>query len=143
MRSYTELSKLKTFEDRYQYLRLDGIVGESTFGFDRYFNQAFYHSAEWKKVRRFIILRDSDGDSVLDLGAEDHPIAGRVYIHHMNPISLSDIEKKTDYLLNPEFLVCVSKETHDAIHYGVDHVLTRNVIIERKPFDTCQWRVPK
>lgn len=143
MRSYTELSKLKTFEDRYQYLRLDGVVGESTFGFDRYFNQAFYHSDEWKKVRRSIILRDSDGDSVLDLGVYGHPIAGRVYIHHMNPITLSDIEQKTDYLLNPEFLICVSKETHDAIHYGADHILTRNVIIERKPFDTCQWRIPK
>lgn len=140
MRRYSELSKLKTFEERYEYLKLGGIVGESTFGFDRYFNQAFYHSPEWKKVRQLVILRDSDGNSVLDLGVEDHPISGRIYIHHMNPISLSDIENKTDFLLNPDFLICVSKDTHDAIHYGADHVFTRNEIIERKPFDTCLWR---
>lgn len=140
MRRYSELSKLKTFEERYEYLKLGGTVGESTFGFDRYFNQAFYHSPEWKKIRQLVILRDSDGNSVLDLGVEDHPISGRIYIHHMNPISLSDIENKTDFLLNPDFLICVSKDTHDAIHYGADHVFTRNEIIERKPFDTCLWR---
>lgn len=140
MRRYSELSKLKTFEERYEYLKLGGTVGESTFGFDRYFNQAFYHSPEWKKVRQLVILRDSDGNSVLDLGIEDHPISGRIYIHHMNPISLSDIENKTDFLLNPDFLICVSKDTHDAIHYGTDHIFTRNEIIERKPFDTCLWR---
>ena len=140
MRRYSELSKLKTFEERYEYLKLGGTVGESTFGFDRYFNQAFYHSPEWKKIRQLVILRDSDGNSVLDLGVEDHPISGRIYIHHMNPISLSDIENKTDFLLNPDFLICASKDTHDAIHYGADHVFTRNEIIERKPFDTCLWR---
>lgn len=140
MRTYSELIKFPDFASRFNYLRLSGAVGESTFGFDRYLNQQFYHSDEWKQVRRQIILRDTDGSSVLDLGCNDRPIFGRIYIHHMNPLSIEDIQTKSIYLLDPEFLICCSKDTHDAIHYGDERILSRNIFVDRTPNDTCPWR---
>ena len=135
IRTYSELSTLPTFEERYRYLRLGGRVGEETFGFDRYLNQVFYKSAEWRKLRNEIILRDSG----CDLGMIDREIGGLIYVHHMNPITEEDIVKRSEFLLNPEFLICVSKGTHDAIHYG-DETLLITAPIERKPNDTCPWR---
>ena len=134
-RTYNELIRLKTFEERFEYLRLGGIVGESTFGFDRYVNQMFYRSTEWKKVRREVIARDNG----CDMADEDHPIGGRIIIHHINPIRLEDIEDSSDYLLDPNNLVCVSELTHNAIHFG-DKSLLPDELIERKPNDTCPWK---
>ena len=134
-RTYEHLLSLQTFEERFQYLKLDGKVGDETFGFDRYFNQKFYRSTEWKQIRNFVIARDQG----CDLAIFDRQIFGRIYVHHMNPISLEDIKDATDYLLNPEFLVCVSKETHDAIHYGDGSLLIPTNTIERSPGDTKLW----
>lgn len=133
--NYTELSKLKNFEERFRYLQLSGKVGAETFGFDRYVNQKFYKSAEWKKVRDKVILRDNG----YDLGVEGHDIFGRILIHHMNPIAVTDIEHRTEILLNPEYLICVSHMTHNAIHYG-DESLLIQAPKERKPNDTCPWK---
>ena len=114
IRTYSELIKLPTFEERFEYLRLDGTVGESTFGFDRYLNQIFYRSQKWKDIRDWVIIRDNG----CDLGVEGFEIYGRIIIHHMNPISLQDIERESDLLLNPEYLICTVHNTHNAIHYG-------------------------
>ena len=135
IRSYDELITIPTFEERYEYLKLNGRVGEETFGFDRWLNQKFYQSDEWKDIRRDVILRDAG----CDLGIEDREIVGRIYIHHMNPITVDDIILHSDYLLNPMYLVCTSKLTHDAIHYG-DESLLQEDFKERKPYDTCPWR---
>ena len=114
IRTYSELIKLKTFKDRFEYLKLDGIVGEETFGFDRYMNQIFYKSREWTSVRRAVIIRDNG----CDLGVEGYEIHGKILIHHMNPINLSDIVHKTDELLNPDYLITTVLSTHNDIHYG-------------------------
>lgn len=135
MKTYSELITLPTFEERFKYLELDGAVGAETFGFDRYLNQVFYRSAEWKQVRREVILRD-DG---CDLGIEDRPIFGKVLIHHINPVSIDAIKQKEDWVLNPEFLICTCKRTHDAIHYSDESILFVEPI-ERTPNDTCLWR---
>lgn len=135
LRTYRHLLILPTFEERFQYLKLDGKVGQETFGFDRYFNQKFYRSTEWKQIRNFVIARDQG----CDLAIFDREIQGRIYVHHMNPISLEDIKDATDYLLNPDYLVCVSKETHDAIHYGDGSFLISTKPIERSPGDTKLW----
>lgn len=136
IRTYTELSKFKNFADRFEYLRLDGQVGKDTFGFDRIFNQRFYTSNEWKAVRNFVITRDLG----CDLGAKGHDIYGqRIIIHHMNPISLEDLEMKSDILLNPEYLITTIHDTHNAIHYG-DISLLQVAPIERSANDTCPWR---
>lgn len=135
IRRYSELSLLPTFEERFKYLKLGGVVGADTFGFDRIFNQKFYQSYEWKSVRNEIIVRDLG----CDLGIEDRQIFGRILIHHMNPISLKDISDATKFLLNPEYLICVSHDTHNAIHYG-DIGLAKKDLIERKPNDTCPWK---
>ena len=127
---------MPTFEERFRYLKLKGHVGEETFGFDRYLNQVFYNSREWKRIRQQVIVRDGG----CDLGLEDCPIFGRVLIHHMNPISVSDIRNKTDLLLNPDYLICVSKDTHNAIHYGDDGILETRKPIVREPNDTCPWK---
>ena len=111
IRTYSELIKLKTFKDRFEYLKLDGIVGEETFGFDRYMNQIFYKSREWTSVRRSVIIRDNG----CDLGVEGYEIHGKILIHHMNPINLSDIVHKTDELLNPDYLITTVLSTHNAI----------------------------
>ena len=135
IRTYSDLSKLTTFEDRYNYLRLNGFVGQETFGFDRYLNQVFYKSAKWRSVRDFVIVRDNG----CDLGIEGREIYGKIIIHHMNPITIQDIEQESDFLLDPEFLISTVHETHNATHYGDENLLIR-VPIERKPNDTCPWR---
>ena len=135
IKRYSELIALPTFEERYRYLRLRGSVGKDTFGFDRYLNQNFYRSLEWKRVRDQVIVRDNG----CDLGIEDRMIPGRVMIHHMNPITEHDILNATDILLNPEYLICVSHNTHNAIHFGDEDLLITNPII-RTPNDTCPWK---
>lgn len=135
IRTYSELITLPTFEERYQYLRLDGTVGADTFGFDRIFNQRFYTSSEWRSVRNHVIIRDNG----CDLGIDDREISGRIIIHHMNPVTLEDIERNIDRLLDPEYLISVSHNTHNAIHYG-DERLIVTTPIERSRNDTCPWR---
>lgn len=135
VRTYSELSELKTFQERFRYLQLGGLVGEETFGFDRYINQKFYMSKEWKSIRDSIIIRDCG----CDLGVEGYEIHGRLYIHHMNPIAVNDIVDQTEFLLNPEYLICTSFNTHNAIHYGDESLLITEPV-ERKPNDTCPWK---
>lgn len=135
IKTYSELATLPTFEERYQYLRLEGKVGADTFGFDRYLNQILYRSPRWKEARRFVILRDNG----CDLGIEDREITGRLIVHHMNPITIEDIEKESDFLFNPEYLICTAHITHNAIHYGDESLLITEPI-ERKQNDTCPWR---
>lgn len=136
IRTYSELSKLKTFRERYEYLKLGGIVGEDTFGFDRYLNQIFYTSKEWKRIRNFVITRDNG----CDLGIPDHKIIDDlILVHHMNPITKDDIINKSEMLLNPEYLITTVKPTHDAIHYGDESLLVEDYI-ERSKNDTCPWK---
>lgn len=135
IRTYSELITLPTFEERYEYLRLGGKVGEETFGFDRYLNQKFYKSDEWLAIRDYVIIRDCG----CDLAMEDREIHGRILVHHMNPIRIEDITYRTKYLLDPEYLICTIKNTHDAIHYGDSSILLLDPIIRRKN-DTCPWR---
>lgn len=135
IKMYSELITIPTFEERFKYLRLDGSVGEQTFGFDRYINQVFYQSYEWKKVRDAVIIRDNG----CDLGVEGHDIRGKILIHHMNPITVRDIETCSDFLLNPEYLISTMHLTHNAIHYGDESLLPKGPI-ERKKYDTCPWR---
>lgn len=135
IRTYSELITLPTFNDRFQYLKLNGQVGESTFGFDRYLNQLFYKSDEWLRLRDQIIIRDNG----CDLGIEGMEIHGRILIHHMNPIRKEDILNRSRYLLDPEFLICTVKRTHDAIHYGDENLLL-TIPKERRKNDTCPWR---
>lgn len=135
MKTYTELLKFPTFEDRFNYLILNGAVAEETFGFDRWFNQNFYRSDEWRSIRDFVIIRDGG----CDLAMDGYEIYDRIIVHHMNPISKSDILHSSDILINPEYLVCVSHNTHNAIHYG-DASLLMTAPIERRPGDTCPWK---
>ena len=135
IRTYSELIQLPTFEERFDYLRLDGGVGKDTFGFDRYLNQQFYRSSEWKRIRNQVIVRDNG----CDLGVDEYEIRGRILIHHMNPISIEDLQHMSDLLMNPEYLICVSHRTHNAIHYG-DESLIVTAPIERTQNDTCPWR---
>ena len=135
IKTYSELSKLITFEERYNYLRLNGFVGKETFGFDRYINQVFYKSSKWRSIRDFVIVRDNG----CDLGIEGREIHGRIIIHHMNPITIQDITQQTDFLLDPEFLISTIHETHNAIHYGDMNLLIREPV-ERQRNDTCPWR---
>lgn len=134
IRRYSELRQLATFKERFDYLKLSGVVGESTFGFDRYLNQYLYRSPEWKKVRNEVIVRD-DG---CDMGLEDYP-ANRIVVHHMNPLSIEDVENRDKRIFDPEFLICVSLSTHNAIHFG-DETLLPKLPVERKPGDMCPWR---
>lgn len=136
IRCYSELLKLKTFEERFEYLRLDGKVGVDTFGFDRIFNQMFYTSKEWKSIRDRVIVRDNG----CDLGVEGYEIyRQRMIIHHLNPISLKDIERGSKFLIDPEFLITTIHSTHNAIHYGDENLLI-TAPIERSKNDTCPWR---
>lgn len=135
MRTYSELILLPTFEERFEYLKLDSKVGEATFGFERYLNQNFYHSYEWKQIRRDVILRDNG----CDLGVEGYDIFGPIIVHHMNPVTSNDIVLATKELMNPEFLISTRLETHNALHFG-DISLLNNRPIERRPGDTCPWK---
>ena len=135
IRTYSELITIPTFKERYEYLRLNGKVGEDTFGFDRWLNQVFYKSEAWLKVRDEVIVRDNG----CDLGIPGREIYGRVLVHHMNPIMVKDILDRTEYLLNPDYLICTSKNTHDAIHYSDSSILFTEPIV-RTLNDTCPWR---
>lgn len=135
MKTYTELIKYSSFEDRFNYLKLDGNVGEETFGFDRWLNQKFYSSKEWQSIRDFVIIRDGGCDMAMD----GYEIPGKIYVHHMNPITQSDLIHASDFLIDPEYLVCVSHSTHNAIHYGDISLLQTDPIV-RTPNDTCPWR---
>lgn len=136
IRTYAELSKLKTFEERYEYLKLDGVVGEETFGFDRYLNQQFYkYDPDWKKIRDEVIFRDNG----CDLGIEGREINGLILVHHMNPITKDDILNRSEYLLNQNYLITTIKSTHDAIHYGSEDLLMKDPVVRSKN-DTCPWR---
>jgi hypothetical protein len=135
IKTYSELITLPTFEERYRYLRLNGIVGEDTFGFDRYLNQVFYQSRRWREVRDFVIIRDNGRD----LGVEGHEIYGKVIVHHMNPLTIDDIEKESAFLMDPEYLISTMHSTHNAIHYGDENLLVK-APVERSKNDTCPWR---
>lgn len=137
LRTYSELITIPSFIERYRYLKLNNKVGEETFGFDRYINQNFYRLPEWKEIRNYVIVRDNG----CDLGIEDREIPDGVpiIVHHINPVSLKDIANKLDWILDPEFLICTMKRTHDAIHYG-DESLLYDEPTERFPNDTCLWR---
>lgn len=136
IKRYSELSNIETFLDRYHYLKLEGSVGQDTFGFDRYMNQQFYRSKEWKDIRGYVILRDL----ACDLGVEGHDILHGIVIHHMNPIGSDDIKFLTKYLLEPEYLIVCSDKTHRAIHYGDESLLLSSEVVTRVPNDTCPWR---
>ena len=136
IRTYSELIKIPTFEERFEYLKLRGNVGNQTFGYDRYLNQNFYKSSLWRSLRHQIILRDMG----CDLAIEGREIYGKIIIHHMNPLTVNDIEESSIYLMNPEFLICVSNDTHQAIHYGDRNLLQETTFVERKPNDTSPWR---
>lgn len=135
IRTYSELIKFQSFTDRFNYLRLDGSVGDSTFGFDRYINQIFYRSNKWRSIRDHVIIRDNG----CDLGVDGFDIHGRVLIHHMNPITIEDIREESEFLLNPDFLICTTHNTHNAIHYGDERLLI-TAPVERTKNDTCPWK---
>lgn len=149
IRTYSEMSKLKTFEERYEYLKIKRRVGESTFGFERYLNQHLYVMPRWKSARDFVIIRDN----ACDLGVEGHeldfgdlfvdPITSkkikpRIIVHHMNPLTIKDLEELDDSVFDPEFLVCVSHRTHEAIHFGDANLIPKG-FVERRPGDTKLW----
>ncbi len=133
IRTYEELRSLRTFDERFEYLKLNGRVSDLTFGFDRYLNQIFYRSPIWLKTRRDIIVRDLG----CDLGLDGYELYGKIIIHHMNPISKDDILNNADYLLNPNYLISTCLRTHNAIHYGEQ---SPNIITERRMNDTCPWK---
>ena len=135
IKTYSELSKLKTYKERLEYLKLDGHVGVDTFGWDRYLNQDFYQSDEWKRIRNEVIIRDRG----CDLGIDGRRINHSAIIHHMNPITAADIINRSEFLINPEYLITVTLKTHNAIHYGSGDI-PETEFIERKPGDTCPWR---
>ena len=135
IRTYSELIQIPTYKERFEYLRLDGQVGRDTFGYDRYLNQIFYRSQKWKSIRDQIIIRDNG----CDLAMEGYDIYSKIIIHHMNPITIKDIELESDYLMDPEFLICVTHNTHNAIHYSDSNLLI-TAPIERTKNDTCPWR---
>lgn len=135
IRTYSELIRLPTFEERFRYLELSGIVGETTFAHERRLNQIFYRSPEWKKIRDYVIMRDNG----CDLAMEGFEIARKVIVHHMNPVSIEDVLEHNADIIDPEFLVCCSNNTHQAIHYSDEGLLVTNPI-QRLPNDTCPWR---
>ena len=138
IKTYSELITLPTFMERYEYLKIGGTVGEETFGFDRYLNQTFYKTKEWLSVRDYVIVRDQ----WCDLGITDReiPEGVRILVHHMNPITVEDILNRSEFLLDPEYLITTVKITHDAIHFG-DASLLVSEPIERTPYDTCPWKL--
>lgn len=136
IKTYSELIKMESFEERFRYLKLNGKVGVETFGYDRVFNQRFYTSREWQNVRNFVIVRDNG----CDLGVDGYELHGGIFIHHLNPIMMEDIKNATEFLLNPEYLITTCFRTHNAIHYG-DESLLVGVPIERRKNDTCPWKI--
>jgi hypothetical protein len=134
IRTYRELHRLETFDERFEYLRLSDVVGEKTFGFDRWINQRFYHSTEWKAIRNHVILRDNG----CDLGIEGYEIHSGLVIHHMNPVTLDDIKHSESSLIDPDFLITTSLQTHNAIHYGDMSLLPKEPIV-REQGDTKLW----
>ncbi len=136
IRTYSELAKLDRFEDRFEYLSIPGQVGEDTFGFDRYLNQKFYKSDKWKRIRHAVIMRDNG----CDLGVRGEEINSPITIHHMNPVDVEDIKNQSDYLLNPEYLISVSYDTHNAIHYGNSNSLRKRQPVIRSRDDQCPWK---
>lgn len=135
LRSYSELIRFSTFKERFNYLKLAGIVGSETFGYDRYLNQALYGSYEWRKFRRDIIARDRG----CDLGVDGFDIKSKLIVHHINPITLDQIESRASMIFDPNNVICVSHNTHEAIHYGDESLLPKDPII-RTLFDTCPWK---
>ena len=135
IRCYTDLIQLKSFLDRYNYLKLKGQVGVDTFGLDRYLNQTLYRSSKWRRARDKVLIRDNG----CDLGLDDYSIFDKVIVHHMNPLTLEDIEDDVDEIYDPEFLICCSFTTHNAIHYGDERLLPK-LPVDRKPGDTCPWK---
>lgn len=135
IRTYSELVRLKTFQERFQYLQLGGAVGKETFGYDRFLNQRFYMSKEWKDVRDYVIIRDNG----CDLGLDGYDIFGKIIIHHMNPVVLEDLTHGSGKILDPEYLITVCHNTHNAIHYGDGDLLVREPVV-RKKNDTCPWK---
>lgn len=135
IRTYSELITLPTFIERFRYLKLNGSVGMDTFGHDRYLNQILYHSEEWRRFRREVILRDNG----CDLGCEDYEIHGRVLIHHINPITVEDVIRRDPCIFDFENVISTSHNTHNAIHYGDESLLMTEPIV-RTPYDTCPWR---
>lgn len=135
IRRYSELSKLKTLKERFEYLRLDGVVCKETYGWDRWINQIFYQSPEWKRLRDEIIVRDSG----CELGLYGYGIEGKIYVHHMNPVDKEDILEHSVEIVDPEFLICCSFDMHQAIHYGNVNLLPKDPIV-RKANDMCPWR---
>lgn len=135
IRTYSELIKRPTYLERYRYLRLGGRVGQETFGFDRWLNQQFYKEDEWLETRDWVIIRDCG----CDLAMPDRKIETRILVHHMNPITKDDILRRTKFLLDPEYLICTIKGTHDAIHYGDESKLILEPVT-RRPYDTCPWK---
>ena len=134
-RSYSELLAMPTFLERFEYLSLPGMIGRETFGSQRYLNQEFYRSREWKRLRDNIIVRDNG----CDLGVEGFDIFDKIIVHHINPLTIADIEDDVDEIYDPEFLICCSFDTHNAIHYG-DERLLPSLPVERRPGDTCPWK---
>lgn len=136
IRTYSELIKLPTFEERFDYLRLSAIVGDPTFGYERFLNQSFYRSAEWKRIRNEVIRRDNG----CDLAIEDRIIFSRIEIHHITPITMDDIENSADLLYDLDNLICTSPNTHKAIHYGDESLIVKSEPVVRRPNDTCPWK---
>lgn len=135
IRRYSELIKLPTFEERFEYLKLDGRVGKMTYGSDRIFNQAFYHSKEWRDFRNKVIARDNG----CDLGIEDREIFDKLIVHHINPMTIKDLEEGGEELFDMENFICCSHNTHEAIHYGDSSLLVKTEFVERRPGDTKLW----
>lgn len=135
IRTYSELISIPTYLERYNYVKLGGVVGRETFGYSRYLNQILYNSPEWKRFRRDMVLRDNG----FDLAHEDYMIGGSIYLHHLNPITIQDVLDRHPMIFDPENVVCVSFDTHQAIHYSDESMLNLG-LVERRPYDTCPWR---
>lgn len=135
IRCYTDLKMIDSFKERYLYLKVKGKVGEETFGIDRYVNQQLYRSQRWKRTRSQVIIRDNG----CDLGVDGYELDNHIVIHHMNPITLEDIEEDRDKIYDPEYLICCSSRTHQAIHFGDEGLLPKDYVA-RRPNDTCLWR---
>lgn len=136
IRTYSELIKLPSFEERFKYCQLNGTVGYDTFGYDRYINQLLYQKSQrWKRVRDEVIIRDNG----CDLAMPGYEIRDRILVHHLNPLTIEDIENESDFVFNPEYLICTTHNTHNAIHYGDENLLIKPPI-ERTKYDTCPWR---